>query len=149
MSETRSSVVVDMKVNGLAEALEKAQQLKGTLYEIRDIFAGLEEEKRILDIDRITNALTKRLKESALSFEADFVAMDTKKKERETFVKKVEAVVTSALPNILSLELKYKVASGIEYVLATCEGGGEYEICTEADSLIAMAADIINFLKTK
>ena len=67
--------------------------------------------------------------------------------ERAAFLKLVEQVVTMAKPNIQRLDLA--VQPDGEYVIAVCANGAQYRICTEADSLIAMAHDVIDFLRFK
>lgn len=67
--------------------------------------------------------------------------------ERSEFVRRLESVVKAAMPNIQSLEL-VTLTNG-EYVVATCKNGAKYQICTEWDSLIAMAHDVIDFLRFK
>lgn len=76
----------------------------------------------------------------------------TNKKEMESmkkseFVKLLETVVRAAMGNIQSLKL-VTLTNG-EYVVATCTNGAKYQICVEADSLIATAYDVIGFLRFK
>lgn len=66
---------------------------------------------------------------------------------KSEFVKLLESVVRAAMENIQSLEL-VTLTDG-EYVVATCRNGAKYQICVEADSLMATAHDVINFLRFK
>lgn len=67
--------------------------------------------------------------------------------KKSKFVKQLETVVKAAMENIQSLEL-VTLTDG-ECVIARCKNGAEYQICVEADSLIATAHDVIDFLRFK
>lgn len=63
------------------------------------------------------------------------------------FVTLLETMVKAAMENIKSLELVTCVNE--EFVIATCNSGSKYKICVTANSLIATAYDVINFLRFK
>lgn len=69
--------------------------------------------------------------------------------KKSEFVRLLETVVKAAMGNIQSLELVTLIDRGGDYVVATCTNGAKYQICVEADNLIAMAYDVINFLRFK
>lgn len=69
--------------------------------------------------------------------------------KKSEFVKLLETVVRAAMENIQSLELVTMIDRGGDYVVATCTNGAKYQICVEADSLIATAHDVIDFLRFK
>lgn len=63
--------------------------------------------------------------------------------KKSDFVQLLETIVKAAMEKIQSLEL---INDG---VVATCTNGARYQIYVEADSLIATAYDVINFLRFK
>lgn len=63
------------------------------------------------------------------------------------FVKLLEMLVKAAMPNIKSLE--FITAANEEFVMAVCDSGAKYTINVSGDSPIAIAYDVINFLRFK
>lgn len=67
--------------------------------------------------------------------------------EKAEFVKSLETLIKAAMKNIVSLEFIPTVNG--EFVLSTCDNGAKYMIDVTADSHIAIAYDVINYLRFK
>lgn len=70
------------------------------------------------------------------------------KAQKAQFVHLLEKLVKAAMPNIKSLDL-IELDGGAKHVLATCNNGARYLVCVEGNSHIAIAYDVINFLRFK
>lgn len=73
--------------------------------------------------------------------------------DRREFVGILNDLVTAAMPNIKGLVLACPGETSLmidcEHVIAVCDNGAQYKICTEADSLMALAYDVIKVLMHK
>jgi hypothetical protein len=88
------------------------------------------------------------------------INISDKFKNRSEFVHKCGEVLKEAKPHLVSCELKYgkdikktvvgeRLLPDEEYVIITCENSATYNVCVEANSLIAIACDIFNKMAHK
>lgn len=63
------------------------------------------------------------------------------------FLKLLETLIKAAMKNIVSVELI--LSDNEEIVLAACDSGAEYMINVTGDSHIAIAHDVIDYLRFK
>ena len=71
-----------------------------------------------------------------------------KNKKQEFIINSLAPMLFKANPDIGALKY-HKTASGNEDVEVTMRNGATYHISVTADNLIATAADVINFMKSK